>query len=123
MHRLGGTLDLLICESDLDILDFNISDTAVSDNHLLSCFINLSKVAPTVITRTSRYWRDFDIATFRSEVVATLGVHNFSSWNDALADELVEHTKKRLHRFLTNLHLIDLSHFVMSKSSVERVVR
>ena len=63
-HRLGNTLDLLVGASDLDILDLFITDVAVSDHHILSCFINLSKVSPTFITRTLRNWRDFDIATF-----------------------------------------------------------
>ena len=75
MHRLGSTLDLLVWDSDLEILDFNITDIAVSD-HLLSCFINLSKVAPTFITGTSWNWWDFNVDMFGSEVVATLGADN-----------------------------------------------
>ena len=78
-HGFGGTLDLLVCDADLDITELNLTDVAVSDHHLLSFIINLSKAAPTFITSTSRNWRDFDVDKFRSDVVATLGVDNSSS--------------------------------------------
>ena len=84
-------MDLIVCASDVDILDLNVTAVAVSDLRLLSFFINLSKIAPTFIKRTSRNGQDFDVATFRSEVVATFGVDNSSSLkNDASADEPVE---------------------------------
>ena len=102
-HRLGGTLDLLVCDSDLDVLDLNITVVALSGHHLLSCFINLSKVAPTFITRASRNGRDFDIAMFRSEVIAALGVDNSSSWNHASADDLVETYKETITSLLDEL--------------------
>ena len=36
MHRLGGILDLLVCDSELNIFDLNITDVAVPDHHYYS---------------------------------------------------------------------------------------
>ena len=111
-HRRGGTLDLLVCPSDLHTLDLHVSDGASSDHLLLSCFINLSKVAPTSVQEHREIGETrYRHVSFRSGCYPRrrqlFVVESCFGWwtgrnirrNDYIA-------------FWTNSHRIDLSHFV-----------
>ena len=90
-HIIGGTLDLLICDSELQLDDLAVIDIGVSDHHLLTCPINISVAASTFVTKIARNWHCFDVNAFRTGVVGSIGATSVNSWNDIPLDDLVEY--------------------------------
>ena len=95
-HQLGGTLDPLICDSELQLDDRAVIDIGVFDHHLLTCSINMTAAAPTFVTKIAHNWRCFVVHAFRTSVVRPIGAANVNSWNDIPLDDLVDSTTTSL---------------------------
>ena len=95
-HRLGHTLDVLITNDPLSVLDLSVVDKALSDHFCINFRLSLAHPGPMKKTVTSRSLRKIDPTTFKADIVHALSTDTVSSidtetYNHKLREVLDKH--------------------------------